>query len=121
MQSRSPNIYTDSDMDAIWSEKAIELEEAAIRSMPDTNLMKSDSPLFISMLKMCSVIKGSGKRTKSLDEIYFLIVGIAREGVNNRLSGLGEKEIMRQLKNAYNISKPRYRAVTGGDKIKERY
>lgn len=90
------------DLDRLWADTAIDGELSAIATMPEgTNINKPGSLLFISLLKIASIVKGG-----YLPE-HEALNSIKRSCA--AFTWIPQKEIDYQWKRAYQKSEPRHR------------
>lgn len=86
-----------------WFTAAYEGELAILQQLPDENPQRPNSAFFASLLRLCSVMKGTACRYKSKDEAEDDVVAI----VHGQLGLLTAKEVRRQFANAWRKARPR--------------
>lgn len=104
-QTANPAPHTSpdaADLDRMWAETAMQLELKKLGNLPDENINKPGSTFSICLLKLASIVKGSGSSHFFQNEVLQMIIKAAP-------SYIKEKEITRQWNRAYKVAKPRFR------------
>lgn len=94
----------ESRLDFQWSTAAIEGELKTIRQRPHDGINQRDSVFWVSLVKIASIIAGSGKQHFTADQTLQLIITACRDQ-----TWITEREIKRQWRNAQRDIKPRFR------------
>jgi hypothetical protein len=101
---------SDDSLDREWAEAAIEAELKQLANLPAENIHKPGSVFSIALLKIASVIKGSGQRHYSAnDGLQKALAAVNKDGQKPR-----EKEVERQWNRAWNKARPRFRDTQPG-------
>jgi hypothetical protein len=99
--------------DRAWAIAAFEQELKALARLPEgENINKPDSLFWVSLVKLASIVKGSGRGHISLREALGKIEQACGYG---RAADITQPEIARQWRNALHKSQPRYRAEYAND------
>lgn len=92
------------DPDLAWSDRAIEGELAQLANLPEQNINKPGSVFSICLLKLASIVKGSGAKHYTADRVR-LMIHAACAGAPH----IEPKEIDRQWRRALKTATARYR------------
>lgn len=98
---------TEQERDALWAKQAINAELARIATCHDDNPHRPDSEYWKALIRIASIVKGTGKPhfqpTRIVSEIH-------RQSPSSlRLKGNRQKDIDYLWSRAFNAAKPRYR------------
>lgn len=91
-----------SDLDRMWSEAGIEKELKKLANLPEENINKPGSVFSICLLKIASIVKGSGADHFYSSEALEMIKKACPPDIK-------PKEIERQWKRAMKVAEPRHR------------
>lgn len=92
------------DLDRQWAAAAIDAELKVLASLPDENINKPGSTFSVCLLKIASVLKGSGRSHFSTVETV--------DRIKAACPDIREKEVERQWRRAYDKAQPRLRQDT---------
>ena len=94
------------ELDRLWATAAITNEFGILGNLPTENPNQADSVFFACLLRICSVIKGSGRQHYNPNTVLTAI-----QNVCTKYKFIPPKEIERQFRNAFNHAKPRFRQI----------
>ena len=109
----TPQIHDSETLEIMWAESAIERELKVVEDAPYYNPNKADSPLFKSMVRMASISKGDKRQSITFRYIYYALVGLKNAGKSETLQVMNEREIIRQLTNAFKMAYRRSKSEGG--------
>ena len=109
----APHVHDEETLSMMWSESAIEKELEVIQNEPYYNPNKADSPLFKSMIRMAAIAKGDKRQSITFRYIYFALIGLKNAGKSETLVVMSERDIIRQLTNAFKMANKRSKKGRG--------
>jgi hypothetical protein len=101
------NTRSDEHLDMAWSKKAIQEELRAIGRLHGDNPHRPDSEFWKCLIRMASVLKGSGRAHYSPSRVRTAVLSYAP--ANLATKGNREKDLGYLFGRAMNQARPRYR------------
>jgi hypothetical protein len=102
-----PSGTNDSQQDRLWAETAVKRELEAIGRLHGDNPHRSDSEFWACLIRIASVIKGSGRQHVAPDRVRVALHRYAPGSLKTK--GNREKDIDYLFGRAMNRARPRYR------------
>jgi hypothetical protein len=97
----------DSQLDRLWAETAVKRELEAIDRLHGDNPHLPDSEFWACLIRIASVLKGSGRQHIAPDRVRTAILRYAPASLKTK--GNREKDITYLFGRAMNAARPRYR------------
>jgi hypothetical protein len=101
------NTRSDEHLDMLWSKKAIQEELRAIGRLHGDNPHRPDSEFWKSLIRMASVLKGSGRAHFTPSRVRTAVLRQAPSTLKTK--GNRERDIEYLFGRAMNQARPRYR------------
>jgi len=104
---KTTNTRSDEHLDMLWSKKAIQSELAVIGRLHGDNPHRPDSEFWKCLVRMASVLKGSGRAHYSPSRVRTAVLSYAPSTLKTK--GSREKDLEYLFGRAMNQARPRFR------------
>jgi hypothetical protein len=104
---KTANTRSDTHLDMLWSKSAIRAELAAIGRLHGDNPHRPDSEFWKCLIRIASVIKGSGRAHFSPSRVRTAVLRYAPSSLKTK--GNHEKDLEYLFGRAMNQARPRFR------------